>query len=90
MKPLRQLFVLLLLKLDVFFFFIYIFGREEKRNSLAASVLLKIKEDCALLLLLTDTVKNNASEMEPKQRKVCSFLISNWVALYLILSSSQS
>lgn len=64
MKSLRKLFVLLLLKLDVFFFK---YLREEKRNSLAASVLLKIKEDCAFLLLLTDNVKNNVSEIEPKQ-----------------------
>lgn len=64
MKSLRQLFLLLLLKLDAL---LYIFGREEKKNSLAALLLLKIKEDCTLLLLLTDTVKNNVSDMEPKQ-----------------------
>lgn len=66
------------------FFFFLIFGREEKRSSLAASVLLKIKEDCTLLLLLTDTVKNNVSEIEPKQRKVCSSLSS--IAHFISLS----
>lgn len=63
-KSLRHLFVLLLLKVDVL---LYIFGREKKKNSLAAFVLLKIRGDCALLLLLTAAVKNNVSDMEPKQ-----------------------
>lgn len=61
--------------------YFFIFGREEKRNSLAASVLLEIKEDCDLLLLITDAVQNNMSEIEPKQRKVHSSPSSNWVAL---------
>lgn len=51
-------------KVDVL---LHIFGREGKKNSLAALVLLKIEEDCALLLLLTDSVKNNVSDMEPKK-----------------------
>lgn len=76
--------MLLLLKLDDFFLYL-----GEQRNSLAASVLLKIREGCALQPLPADTVKN-VSDVEPKQRKVCSSLSSSWVALQLILSGSLS
>lgn len=78
--------MLLLLTLD-YFFFLYL---GEKRNSFAASVLLKIREECALQPLPADTVQSNVSDVEPKQRKVCSSLSSNWVALSLILSGSPS